>query len=165
MKLKIIFVLSIVILYLYTDKNHPIVDNKLLIDNKFPYLEKLIWVESRNNPNAVSHKQAVGLMQITQVVLDDYYTFAGIRYSLKEMKDVKKNLEVGKWQLSRLKKYYNCDIKTVSSFNMGAGNTDAGIINFAYTFAILGTNRVMKWVGDRKLKPWKGTRTCYYVID
>ena len=131
--------------------------------NDLYYLDRLIWVESRNDPKAKSKIGAVGLMQITKPVLDDYYTFGGVHYTMDEMTDPKKNMEVGIWQLRRLKKYYGCDIKTVSAYNLGIGNTDNGIINFQFTFLILGTNRVTKWLDGRKVTPWRGTKTCYIV--
>ncbi len=131
--------------------------------NEFPYLERLIWVESRNNPKARSHKGAVGLMQITKPVLEDYYTFGGVHYTMADMIDPKKNIEVGVWQLRRLKKYYGCDIRTVSAYNLGIGHSDDGIVNFQYCFLILGTNRVTKWLDGRKVTPWRGTKTCYIV--
>lgn len=131
----------------------------------FAYLERLIWVESKNDPKAKSHKGAIGLMQITKPVLDDYYTFGGVRYTMADMYDPAKNIEVGVWQLRRLKKYYGCEIKTVSAFNTGMGNCDSGMINFQYTFLVLGTNKVIRWLDGRKVTPWKGTTTCYIVEE
>lgn len=135
------------------------------IHSEFPFLSDLIYVESRGYHKARSHKNAIGIMQITQPVLDDYNTFSGNNaLCISDMYVKEKCMKVGIWQLRRLRKYYNrCDIKTVSAYNTGIGNTDSGMINFAYCFEILGTNRVLDWLGDRKVRPWKGTVTCYYV--
>lgn len=135
------------------------------IYTEFPYLPALIYEESKGYHRAKSHKNAIGIMQVTESVKDDYNTFSTNKdVTMDDMYIKDKCMKVGIWQLRRLSKYYsNCTVKTVSAYNMGMGNTDSGVINFKYCFLILGTNYVLDWLGDRKVRPWKNTVTCYYV--
>jgi len=104
-------------------------------------------------------------MQITKPVLDDYYTFAGIKYSMHEMNDINKNMEVGVWQLERLKKQFDNDYQVVSAFNMGAGNTRNDVYNISYLCDILGRDRTLQWLKGKTVKSWKGSYRAYYVTD
>ena len=96
------------------------------IDDVLPFIIK---VESGGNPNAVSECGAIGLMQITPIVLKEYaqnipsekgklrgsfycekfnYGTSEKCYSLFEPKF---NLEVGLWYLRRLRDHYLKDVK------------------------------------------------------
>ena len=133
--------------------------------NSIPFINKLIYVESRNNPLALSHKGAVGLMQIMPSVVEDYNTFAGGEYTIDDMYKIKDNLKVGVWHLKRLRKYYENDIKAVSAYNMGFGNQNNNIYNLKYCIDILGRDRVYKYLEGKKTKAWKGKKSCYIVTD
>ncbi len=83
-------------------------------------ISAIIQVESGGNPNAVSSQGAIGLMQITQIVFEEWdiekSDFANscawnppCRLCKKPIIDLynpKDNIRVGTWYLSRLKYYY-----------------------------------------------------------
>lgn len=160
----IIFIIFIKIVY--TDSWIKINPHETTMKYNIWYLDRLIFVESSNNPRATSDKNAKGLMQIMDVVVQDHNTFCdcGKQYTHNQMYDIKNNLHVGIWQLKRLDKYHDgCEIKTVSSYNMGQRHTDENIYNIDYLFRILGTNRTLVWLKGKKTKSWKGSYRAYHV--
>jgi soluble lytic murein transglycosylase-like protein len=104
-------------------------------------INAMIKVESGGDQNAVSTAGAVGLMQVTQIVLNEYnlnvshnerYYRGGYQletsrdypngewiptdhedYTMKDMFDPRKNKRVGKWYLNRLKDHYLKDDYTI----------------------------------------------------
>ncbi len=135
-----------------------------------PYINRLIWHESKGKTRAYSRKGAIGYMQIMPKdgALDDYNTFNtnGDKFTAKDLWNKEINKKIGFWYYERLGRYYEGDkVKQVSAYNMGFGNTDSGAINFDYVFRIMGTNKVLTWLDGRKVKPWKGTTSVYYVLE
>lgn len=167
MKTIIFLILALVPIQTYTD--NPIFSFSDLAPARYgmiPYLERLIWVESRGKETAVSHKNAKGVMQIMDSVLEDHNTFhdCGNKYTEEQLFDKSINTHIGVWQLKRLNKMFDgCDVRTVSAYNTGATWTQNGVLNFRYLFLVLGTNRTMAFVGDRKVRSFKGSINCYYV--
>ena len=66
----------------------------------------IVDIESDFRYNATSHKNAVGLCQVTDVCLQEYNWNHGTEYSLLDMYNIDKNLEVGFWYFSRLINHY-----------------------------------------------------------
>ena len=105
---------------------------------------RLIQKESQGKIKAVSHKDAYGLYQITDVLLQDFKTFYGIRYRLKDMFDPIKSHNVYVWQMARLGK---CSWATtnkndlwvykINSWLMGRANTLGGRFNNEYLTCII----------------------------
>ena len=99
----------------------------------------LISVESSWISSNVSHRGAVGLMQITQPALDDYNQKNKTQLTLTNMFDGKLNVKVGMWYFwERLVPYYNGDVKlALHSYNMGMGNLKKGKSNAIYVQRIM----------------------------
>lgn len=89
-------------------------------------VEALMKRESNLNPNVVSSKGAVGLMQLMpktaqeiseQLVLPEYDT--------ANLKDPSTNIMFGTYYLAKLLNYYNNNlILTLAAYNAGIGNVD-----------------------------------------
>lgn len=84
----------------------------------------LIKAESNFSPDAVSHANAKGLMQLT----DDTFEFCkkSLRdTSAKDIFDIETNIRAGIWYLSYLIKMYDGNIKNaVAAYNAGAANVN-----------------------------------------
>ena len=81
-------------------------------------ISAIIQVESHGNPNAVSPKGAIGLMQITPIVLKEYNENRKDRsvfYNIEECQlgDPELNKIIGTWYLHRLKNHYLKDKYTI----------------------------------------------------
>lgn len=78
-------------------------------------LHAVIRAESAYNPKAVSHKGAVGLMQLMPQTAD--------RYGVKDRKDPKQNINGGAKYLSDLISMFSSDIRlAVAAYNAGEHN-------------------------------------------
>ena len=81
------------------------------IDEILPYL---IQVESGGNPNAVSNKGAVGLCQITPIVLEEYNNHNpsgwNPQYNIGVLYDNQMNVGIALWYLTRLRDHYLKDM-------------------------------------------------------
>ncbi len=84
----------------------------------------MIFVESGFNPKAVSHKGAMGLMQIMPRTGEWGATELGIEdFTLKELMDPEKNLMIGTWYLAYLKRINDGnDYLALASYNAGHRN-------------------------------------------
>ena len=85
-------------------------------------ISAIIFVESRFNPKAKSHKGALGLMQIMP---ETGSWVAGKLlwkdFSERDLLDPDKNLKVGIWYLAYLKRQYNHnDYLALASYNAGS---------------------------------------------
>lgn len=92
-------------------------------------VEAMIFVESGFNPNAISHKGAMGLMQIMPETGEWGAKELGIKnYSSKDLLEPQKNLRVGTWYLAYLKRLYNGnDYLALASYNAGHRNVSQWI--------------------------------------
>ncbi|MCI0654007.1 MAG: lytic transglycosylase domain-containing protein [Methylococcaceae bacterium] len=78
-------------------------------------LHAMIQAESAYNPNAVSHKGAVGLMQLMPQTAD--------RYGVRNREDPDQNINGGAEYLSDLMSMFSSDIRlAVAAFNAGEQN-------------------------------------------
>ncbi|MGB9780596.1 lytic transglycosylase domain-containing protein [Caldanaerobacter sp.] len=92
-----------------------------------PYLVfAIIKVESNFNPNAVSAKNAVGLMQILPETGRWIAGKIGIKGFREEMLfNPDTNIKMGTWYLSYLLKNFGGDLKlALAAYNGGCGNVD-----------------------------------------
>ena len=89
--------------------------NPIFADEIEDIIPAIIKVESGGNPHAVSKAGAIGLMQITPIVLKEYnqhYTYF-LTYTMEDMKYPFANKVVGYWYLRRLKDHYLKDNYTI----------------------------------------------------
>ena len=115
-----LFVLAIAILFLLIaisyEEAYPLnaVDqyNEKVGDEIDAILPYLIQVESGGNPNAVSHAGAVGLCQITPIVLKEL-NMSGWHASMEDLFDPVFNIYVSRWYLRRLRDHYLKDNYTL----------------------------------------------------
>ena len=98
---------------------------------KYIDIEKIIQIESSGNQNAINKKSgAVGLMQITEIALEDYNTLHPMnQFSMAEMRVPEYNKFVGSWYINQripefLKHYHIPDnvMTRIISYNFGVGN-------------------------------------------
>lgn len=91
----------------------------------------MIFVESGYNPKAISHKGAMGLMQIMPNTGEWAAKELGTKkFSSQDLLDPEKNLSIGIWYLDYLKRYFNGNhYLALASYNAGHRN-------------------VLKWVRD-----------------
>lgn len=84
----------------------------------------VMFVESRFDENAVSIKEAKGLMQISATTGKWGSEILGIKdFEYKDLFDPETNIKIGCWYLSVLKKQYNNNQNTViAAYNAGSGN-------------------------------------------
>ena len=97
-------------------------------------VECVIEVESGGNPNAVSKAGAIGLMQITPIVLKEYNENRKDRsvfYNIDkcQLGDPEMNKIIGTWYLHRLHDHYKCETieDILWAYNGGIGNKRKGI--------------------------------------
>ena len=83
-------------------------------------LVAVVQVESSGRPYVVSKAGAVGLAQITPIVIKEYQDNGG-NLTLSDMFVPEHNLTVAKWYLLRLYHYYKCDTieKIAMAYNFG----------------------------------------------
>lgn len=84
----------------------------------------MVFVESGFNPKAISHKGALGLMQIMPGTGEWVAKELGIsNYASEDLLEPEKNLRVGAWYLDYLKRLYNGnDYLALASYNAGQRN-------------------------------------------
>jgi len=85
-----------------------------------PLIVGLIAVESSGRTEARSGAGAVGLMQVTQVVLDEYFNERDRRVLLSDLVDPDINVEIGYWYLNRLQRVYGLSLyDSLRAYNCG----------------------------------------------
>ncbi|MCL2144975.1 MAG: lytic transglycosylase domain-containing protein [Endomicrobia bacterium] len=89
-------------------------------------IEAVMKRESNMNPNAVSAKGAVGLMQImpkTALEISEQVFYSD--YSEERLSDPEINIMFGAYYLAKLLEYYNYNlILALAAYNAGIGNVD-----------------------------------------
>jgi len=90
--------------------------------NLDPYLVfSIIKAESSFNPNATSHKNARGLMQLTDETALWIAEMMGLEnFKVEYLYDPETNIKFGCWLLNNLEKQFDSRILVVASYNAGA---------------------------------------------
>ena len=124
-------------------KKENISNNNVKID-----INKIIKIESSNNPNAVSPVGATGVMQIMPKTWNELVKKMGKNYSINDIKDRTKNIEVGSYymnnEIPRLLNAYN--IPDSVETRLAAYNWGIGALNQAYQ------NKGSDWLEDAPLE-------------
>lgn len=86
--------------------------------------EAVIEIESGGDPNAVSPAGAIGLMQITPIVVKEWNSCQSSKENMIEMDylyNPKINKMIGEWYLLRLSTKYGCDTieEVLAAYNGG----------------------------------------------
>ena len=142
-KLKLIIILIVLITFVFTIINstniQKIIQNKIY-PKKYKYeIEKysqqyniiyaVIKAESNFNENAVSRKNAKGLMQLMYDTAVDVGTIIGIDINEDNILNPDTNINIGTKYLSILiNKYGNIEV-ALAAYNAGSGNVDNWISN------------------------------------
>lgn len=101
-----------------------------------PYLVfAVIKAESSFNPNAISHRNARGLMQISEVTGDWAAKSLGLEeFKFEKLFDPETNIRIGCWYLNILIKEFNNDIDLViAAYNGGSGNVSEWLKDKSYS--------------------------------
>lgn len=145
-KKKIFFVLAIIIILFTSILVEKDIVNKILYPRKYSeyvsrYSEEfgldenlvysVIKVESKFKKDAVSHKGAKGLMQISDITRD---------WAIEEM-DLGKinifnpetNIKIGCWYLNKLYKEFGRFDLVIAAYNGGSGNVNKWLNNYSYS--------------------------------
>lgn len=100
-----------------------------------PYLIfSIIKVESKFNPDAQSHKNAKGLMQITDKTGQWAAKELGIKdYSDEKLYDPEINIQIGCWYINKLLNQFE-DVETsLAAYNAGSGNVSKWLKDERYS--------------------------------
>jgi soluble lytic murein transglycosylase len=101
-----------------------------------PYLVfAVIKAESSFNPKAVSHKNAMGLMQITETTAEWGSRSLKLKNFSKDMLfDPETNIQIGCWYLRRLMQEFDNDTDLViAAYNGGSGNVSGWLKDRSYS--------------------------------
>lgn len=101
-----------------------------------PYLvSAVIWTESRFNPEAKSHKNAMGLMQITPQTgqwAADMLKLEG--FNVDDLYDPELSIRLGCWYLDRLRTQFNGNMDiALAAYNGGSGNVSKWLKDTRYS--------------------------------
>ncbi|MDD3304015.1 MAG: lytic transglycosylase domain-containing protein [Clostridia bacterium] len=112
--------------YVYPLKHFDIVKNEAAINNIDPYLiMAIIKSESGFNKNAVSNKQARGLMQIMESTANDIKDKLDIELETDNLYDEETNIKIGcKYMKYLIDRYDGNYYIAICAYNAGLGNID-----------------------------------------
>lgn len=129
-----------------------------------PYLVfAIIKAESSFNPSAVSHKNARGLMQITEITGEWGAENLGIdKFTVNQLYNPEINIRIGCWYLNRLMKEFNNNIDLViTAYNGGSGNVNEWLQNKKYSNTGESLQKIPFSETDRFLKKVKNYYSIY----
>lgn len=100
-----------------------------------PYLVfSIIKAESSFNPNATSHKNARGLMQITDQTGVWIAEMMGIEdFKVEYLYEPDTNIKLGCWYLNSLEKEFDDNNLVIASYNAGRGNVNSWLKDNRYS--------------------------------
>ena len=89
----------------------------------------LIKAESNFDANAISNKNAKGLMQLMYSTAEEIANKSGIELTEENILDPDTNINIGTKYISNLLEKYNCIEVALAAYNAGSGNVDKWIKN------------------------------------
>jgi len=100
-----------------------------------PYLVfSIIKAESSFNPDATSHKNARGLMQVTDDTAFWIAEMMGIKdFKVEYLYDPETNIKFGCWLLNNLERQFDSPVLVVASYNAGASCVHSWLNNSKYS--------------------------------
>lgn len=101
--------------------------NRYNVDENLIYA--IIKAESNFNPNAVSHQNAMGLMQLMYATAEDLANKSQIKLTEENILEPDINISLGTQYISDLLNKYDCIEVALSAYNAGSGNVDKWIKN------------------------------------
>lgn len=129
-----------------------------------PYLVfAIIKAESSFNPDAISPKNARGLMQISKITGEWGADSLGIKqFTVESLFDPDVNVSIGCWYIGRLMKEYKNDMELViTAYNCGSGNVNEWLKDKNYSISGSKLDRIPFEETDRFLKRVKNYHTIY----
>lgn len=98
------------------------------------FVLSVIKAESNFNDNAKSHKNAYGLMQITDSTAKWAAQEMGIKYnSPSDLKNIEYNIRMGCWYLNNLREEFGDLDLVLASYNGGRGNVNKWLSDERYS--------------------------------
>ncbi|MCL2062252.1 MAG: lytic transglycosylase domain-containing protein [Firmicutes bacterium] len=92
-----------------------------------PLVHAVIFAESGYNPNAVSPKGAVGLMQLMPQTARFCALKINVAFHEEKLTDPHYNLQLGVFYLSYLLEKFNSEADAIAAYNAGEGNVRSWI--------------------------------------
>ncbi|MCI6277980.1 MAG: lytic transglycosylase domain-containing protein [Clostridium sp.] len=132
----IIILAKVCITYLYPFKYKDIIMEESKKYDISPYfVASVIKAESGFNSDARSHKNAKGLMQLTEETAYDVANQMGIEgYDVSMLHEPEVNIAMGCWYLDDLNKEFNGDMDLVlAAYNAGRGNVQKWLKDNRYS--------------------------------
>ena len=89
------------------------------------------WIKAESNfdANAISNKNAKGLMQLMYSTAEEIAYKSGIELTEENILDPDTNINIGTKYISNLLEKYNCIEVALAAYNAGSGNVDKWIKN------------------------------------
>ncbi len=99
------------------------------------FIHSVIFAESNHNPDAISNRGAVGLMQIMPETGYWISSKMGEKdFGENDLKDPETNIKMGTWLLNYLMDEFNDNEKSVlAAYNAGIGNVQEWLKNYEYS--------------------------------
>jgi hypothetical protein len=102
-------------------------------------------IESDFRANAISGAGAVGLCQIMKCCLNEYNDNHKVKYTMQDMLDPEKNLEVGFWYYARILNHYDNFYGYITRTSLQTELRDAYI---AYNYGVTRFSQIGRWGRD-----------------
>lgn len=125
------------------------------LDKKLGFM--IVHIESDYRANAVSGAGAVGLCQIMNGCLNEYNDNHKVKYTMQDMLDPEKNLEVGFWYYARILNHYDKYYGYITRTNLQTELRDAYI---AYNYGVTRFSQIGRW-GRNELRAGRYPENIY----
>jgi len=127
----------------------------------------IIKTESNFNQYAVSSKNAIGLMQITEATGEWAAAKMGINdFSKDKLFDPDINIEIGCWYIARLLKQFDSCDTAIAAYNAGSGNVSKWLENGSLSTDGTNLSAIPYSETENYVKKIKMTRQIYaYLYD
>ena len=125
------------------------------LDKKLGFM--IVHIESDYRANAVSGAGAIGLCQIMKGCLNEYNDNHKVKYTMQDMLDPEKNLEVGFWYYARILNHYDNFYGYITRTSLQTELRDAYI---AYNYGVTRFSQIGRW-GRNELRAGRYPENIY----